>query len=93
MLAPFPWRWPTSNTLLLISAVVLWIIIIVFSVIGPVPINNEVISWEIGRLPDDWEAKRSQWDVLNAVRVLLIGLAFVALVLSFRAPHLVGATC
>src|SRR3982074_10635 len=33
------WQWPADHTALLISAVFLWIIIIVFSVIGPVPIN------------------------------------------------------
>jgi len=79
------WRWPASHTLFLIFAAVLWIIIILFSVIGPVPINNRVKAWNIDRLPDDWETQRRRWDALNAIRVFLIGLAFVALLLSFRA--------
>jgi hypothetical protein len=37
------------------------------------------------RLPEDWKAQRLRWDTLNAIRVFLIGLAFVALLLSFRA--------
>jgi FtsH-binding integral membrane protein len=78
------WRWPTSHTLFLIWAVTLWIIIIVFSLVGAVPINDQVKAWELARLPEDWKAKRRRWDVQNAARVVLIGLAFIALVLSFR---------
>jgi hypothetical protein len=36
------WRWPASPTVFLVSAVILWVIVIVFSVTGPVPINNRV---------------------------------------------------
>jgi hypothetical protein len=79
------WRWPAYHTVFLISAVILWIIIVVFSIIGPVPINNRVIAWDVASLPGDWKSQRLKWDTLNAIRVLLIGLAFVALLLSFRA--------
>jgi hypothetical protein len=79
------WQWPTDHTVLLISAVLFWIIVIVFSVVGPVPINDRVKAWDIAQLPDDWEAQRRRWDRLNAIRVGLIGIAFVALLLSFRA--------
>jgi hypothetical protein len=41
------WRWPAYHTVFLISAVILWIIIVVFSIIGPVPINNRVIAWDV----------------------------------------------
>src|SRR5258708_7288242 len=78
------WRWPTDHTMLLAFAVFLWVIIIVFSVIGPVPINDRVKAWDTAQLPDDWETHRRRWDRLNAIRVVLIGLAFVALLLSFR---------
>ncbi len=84
VLVSLTWHWPASHTVFLVCAVILWIIIIVFSVIGPVPINNRVKAWDIARLPDDWEAQRRRWDALNAIRVLLIGLAFVALLLSFK---------
>jgi Domain of unknown function (DUF1772) len=83
------WRWPAYHTVFLISAVILWIIIVVFSIIGPVPINNRVIAWDVASLPGDWKSQRLRWDTLNAIRVLLIGLAFVALLVSFRAFHLV----
>jgi hypothetical protein len=79
------WRWPANHTVFLIFAVILWIKIIVVSIIGPVPINNRVIEWDVARLPADWKGQRLRWDTLNAIRVFLIGLAFVALLLSFRA--------
>jgi hypothetical protein len=79
------WQWPADQTVLLVLAVFLWIIVIVFSVMGPVPINDRVKAWDIAQLPDDWEALRRRWDRLNAIRVGLIGIAFVALLLSFKA--------
>ena len=78
------WQWPASHTVFLVYAVIFWIFIIVFSVIGPVPINNRVKAWDTTNLPEDWEAQRRRWDVLNAIRIVLIGMAFVALLLSFR---------
>ena len=78
------WRWPTSHTVYLLLAGTLWIIIILFSVIGPVPINNQVKAWDTAQLPEDWEAQRHQWDTLNAVRVFFIAIAFVALLVAFK---------
>jgi hypothetical protein len=79
------WRWPASHSVFLISSVILWIIVVVFSVIGPVPINDRVKAWDPAHPPDDWKSQRQRWDALNAIRVFLIGLAFVSLLLSFRA--------
>jgi hypothetical protein len=79
------WPWPADHRVFLVFAVLLWIIIIVFSVIGPVPINDRVKSWDISSLPEDWRVQRRRWDTLNAFRVFLIGLAFLALLLSFKA--------
>src|ERR1700730_11085124 len=36
------WRWPAIHTMFLVCAAILWIIIIVFSLLGPVPINDRV---------------------------------------------------
>jgi Domain of unknown function (DUF1772) len=79
------WRWPASRTVFLFFAAILWIIIILFSVIGPVPINNRVKAWDIAHLPNDWETQRRRWDTLNAIRVFLIGLAFVSLLVAFKS--------
>src|SRR3981081_1795441 len=76
------WHWPSDHTILLVFAAALWFFIIVFSVLGPVPINNRVKKWQLDHLPSDWEHQRRRWDLMNGIRVLLIGLAYVALLLA-----------
>jgi uncharacterized membrane protein len=78
------WHWPTSHSAWLLVATVLWIGIILFSVLGPVPINNQVKVWDLSSLPNDWQEQRRRWDRLNAFRVVLILGAFVALLLSYK---------
>jgi hypothetical protein len=78
------WSWPAISTDLLLVATLLWLIICIFSVVGPVPINNRVKAWDIRNLPPDWREQRRRWDQLNAIRVLMIVAAFVALVGSYR---------
>jgi Domain of unknown function (DUF1772) len=83
-LLAFSWHWPAASTVLLTAAMLLWVAIVIFSVVGPVPINNRVKAWDLQQLPADWREQRRLWDRLNAARVILIALAFLALVLSYR---------
>ena len=78
------WQWPAASTVLLAVATLLWVVIIIFSVVGPVPINDRVKAWNPQQLPADWREQRRRWDRLNMARVILIALAFLALVLSYR---------
>ena len=78
------WHWPALSTVLLTAATLLWVAIIIFSIVGPVPINNRVKAWDLGQLPTDWREQRQRWDRLHAARVVLIALAFLALVLGYR---------
>ena len=78
------WHWPAASTVLLAVATLLWVVIIIFSVVGPVPINDRVKAWNPQQLPADWREQRRRWDRLNMARVILIALAFLALVLSYR---------
>ena len=79
------WRWPTAHSLWLLVAFLLWIAIALFSLLGPVPINNRVKSWDLTKLPPDWEDQRRRWDQLNAIRVVLIVIAFISLLLSYKS--------
>ena len=78
------WRWAALSTTLLLVATLLWVAIVVFSLVGPVPINNQVIAWDIQHLPADWRQLRRRWDQLHAIRVVMIACAFLALVVSYR---------
>jgi MFS superfamily sulfate permease-like transporter len=84
VLLALTWRWPAPSTVLLFVATLLWLAIIVFSVAEPVPINNRVKAWDLQNLPPDWRQQRQRWDRLNAIRVVMIAIAFLALVGSYR---------
>ena len=61
----------------------LWIFIIVFSVLLPVPINNRVRLWRMipsGRL----DHSKKALGYLQLVRVLLITASFLLLILSYK---------
>lgn len=63
-----------------IVSATLWLSSIVFTLIGPLPINNQVIGWDLEHLPPNWKDLRSRWDRLHAIRVAILFAAFVCLV-------------
>jgi len=79
------WRWPLAHSVWLLLASLLWIAVILFSVLGPVPINDRVKGWDLTKLPADWEDQRRRWDQLNAIRVVLIAIAFISLLLGYKS--------
>lgn len=52
----------------------------VFSLLGPVPINNQVVKWNTDDLPDDWRVLRKRWDDLHLIRVAILLLGLVSLI-------------
>jgi len=54
---------------------------VVFSLLGPVPINNRIARWTLETLPEDWRAQERRWDVYHALRTtgLIVAFAFLAL--------------
>ena len=78
--------WDTSHlaSRYICIASILWIAIVVFSVLLPVPINNRVRLWRMDFLPEDWITQRRRWDIYNWVRVVLITAAFLLLILSYK---------
>lgn len=69
-----------SINLRLARSEALWLSSIVFTLIGPLPINNQVIGWDLEHLPPNWKDLRSRWDRLHAIRVAILFAAFVCLV-------------
>ena len=55
---------------------------IVFSLIGPVPINNRIAKWTPDSLPPDWRLQEHRWDVYHWFRTSGLIAAFALLVLS-----------
>ena len=67
--------------LALISTVLL-ALISVYSVLLPVPINNQVARWQPDSVPANWRDLRRRWDLLHALRVVFLVIALILLVAS-----------
>jgi len=75
---------PTWNTprWLALGATALFAAMSIYSVLLPVPINNQVARWQPDSLPANWRDLRSRWDTLHAIRVGFLVVALVLLVTS-----------
>lgn len=73
--------WDTPRWLAL-GATALFIAMSIYSVLLPVPINNQVARWQPDSLPGNWRELRNRWDVLHAIRVGFLVVALVLLVTS-----------
>jgi len=72
----------TLGSWLAFSAAGLFIAMIVYSVLLPVPINNQVARWKPDALPANWRDLRRRWDMLNTIRVIFLLLALTLLAAS-----------
>ena len=64
---------------LLESAAGLFVVSIVFTLLGPVPINNQIARLDPEHPPQNWLALRKGWDRLHAIRVAIILIALILL--------------
>jgi uncharacterized membrane protein len=65
-------------------ALAIQIFAVVFSLVGPVPINNRIIKWTPQTLPDDWKSQEHRWDTYHWLRTCALVVAFVLLALTLR---------
>lgn len=70
-----PWRLNAAAMAIQIAAVV-------FSLIGPVPINNRIAKWTPASLPTDWKQQEQRWDLYHWLRTCGLILAFVLLTIA-----------
>lgn len=64
------------------GATALFAAMIVYTVLLPVPINNQVARWKPDSLPSNWRALRRRWDMLHAIRVGFLIAALILLIAS-----------
>ena len=55
------------------------VLAVLFSLIGPVPINNRIMKWTAQSLPADWKAHENRWDSYHWFRTcgLIVALAIL----------------
>jgi uncharacterized membrane protein len=63
-------------------AFALQVFAVLFSLVGPVPINNRIARWTSKSLPDDWKKQEHRWDLYHWIRTCGLVVAFALLVLS-----------
>ena len=63
-----------------LAAAGLFAIVIVFSLVFPVPLNNRIAAWNPEDLPDDWRELRRRWDKFHYVRIVLLVCALASLI-------------
>jgi uncharacterized membrane protein len=65
-----------------LASAALLALISVYSVLLPVPINNQVARWQPDTVPANWRDLRRRWDLLHAIRVAFLIIALILLVAS-----------
>jgi uncharacterized membrane protein len=67
---------------LALTSTVLLALICLYSLLLPVPINNQVARWQPDSVPPNWRELRRRWDSLHAIRVVFLIIALILLVAS-----------
>jgi len=84
LLFPFEHLNPSAWRLAAI-ALAIQVLAVVFSLAGPVPINNRITQWTPQSLPSGWQAQEHRWDLYHWLRTSGLVAAFAILVLSVGA--------
>jgi uncharacterized membrane protein len=58
------------------------VLAVVFSLVGPVPINNRIAKWTPESVPEDWQAQEHRWDQYHWLRTCGLIVAFAFLIVS-----------
>jgi len=78
---PFAHLTGMAWTLTAVSAAI-QVLAVIFSLIGPVPINNRIKTWTPNSLPTNWQAQERRWDLYHWLRTCGLIVAFALLVSS-----------
>jgi uncharacterized membrane protein len=81
LLLPFAHLEKSARQLAAISLAI-QVFAVVFSLVGPVPINNRIAKWTPDSLPADWQAQEHRWDIYHWIRTGGLIVAFALLILS-----------
>ena len=69
-----------------LAAAGLFAAMIVYTVLLPVPINNQVARFRPEAPPANWRELRQRWDRLHVFRVVVLSVAFLLLVVACVTP-------
>jgi uncharacterized membrane protein len=61
----------------LLTAIIIWIAVILYTVTTLVPINNRIAA--LTASPTQWRSEHKKWDTLHRLRILLLIIAMICL--------------
>jgi uncharacterized membrane protein len=64
------------------SATILMIVTLLITVGVEVPIDNQIKTWTVETIPDNWTELRQTWDRFHALRTLTSILSFISLTIG-----------
>lgn len=73
--------WSTATEIAATSAII-WLSSIIFTILFPFPINNQIIRWNLDSLPDNWKELRRKWDKLHTIRIFMLLSALTCLTVA-----------
>ncbi len=80
LLILFVGSWKTKSVYFycILTALILFIIALVITVAVEVPIDNQIKTWSVIKIPPDWPNIRERWEFYHTIRtfVSLAGIAF-----------------
>jgi hypothetical protein len=65
-----------------VTALILQVGAVIFSLVAPVPINNRIVHWTPQTFPANWRQEEHLWDVYHWLRTSALIVAFVLLAVS-----------
>lgn len=74
-----------------LGSFLLMLITLLITVAVEVPIDNQIKTWTVSTIPDNWTALRNTWDIFHTLRTFTSILSFVSLsigvVMGARSMH------
>jgi uncharacterized membrane protein len=64
------------------TAFVLFVVALMVTVFVEVPIVEEIVTWTVSTLPENWQQLRDRWTRLHVIRVVAGLVSFVVLVIA-----------
>jgi hypothetical protein len=68
----------------LLTAIIIWIAVILFTITTLVPINNRIVA-----LSTQWRTEHKKWDTLHRWRILLLIIAMICVTHALLKPSVI----
>ena len=75
---------PASRWLFIVAGLLL--VALLITLIGELPLNDDIEGWSAQRPPSDWEDVRNEWETLHAIRAVAVAAGLAILYFAVPLP-------